>query len=79
MDIDSPYNAFLGRPFLTEFQVNIAPWSLLMKFPIENGIRIVKGDQVSARECYAIEWKNACKKDKGNAVPMPPCAKNISA
>ena len=55
--IESPYNAFLGRPALAKFRACIAPWCLLLKFPTEAGIGIVRGDQVAARACYVAELK----------------------
>ena len=57
LDVESPYNAFLGRPALAKFRACIAPWCLLLKFPTEAGIGIVRGDQVAARACYVAELK----------------------
>ena len=57
LDIESPYNAFLGRPALAKFRACIAPWFLLLKFPTEAGVGIVRGDQVAARACYIAELK----------------------
>ena len=30
LDVDSPYNVFLGRPALAEFGVALAPWCLTL-------------------------------------------------
>ena len=49
LNIVSPYNAFLGRPALTEFRAVIAPWCLTLKFPTINGVGVVQGDQVDLR------------------------------
>ena len=49
LDVESPYNAFLGRPALAEFRAIIAPWCLTLKFPTVNGVGVVQGDQVDLR------------------------------
>lgn len=53
------YNAFLGRPALAKFRVAIAPWFLTRKFPIENNVGIVQGDQMGGCERYVTELKEA--------------------
>ena len=57
LDIDSPYNAFLGRPALAEFRIAIVPWCLTLKFPTDHGIGIFQGDQATARACYVAELR----------------------
>ena len=57
LDVESPYNAFLGRPALAKFRACIAPWCLLLKLPMEAGVGVVRGDQVAARACYVAELK----------------------
>ncbi|XP_043717519.1 uncharacterized protein LOC122665435 [Telopea speciosissima] len=56
------FNAMLGRPSLTALQAIILPMHLKMKFPMENGIGEIRGDQKKARECYAT----FIKQNKGN-------------
>ena len=74
LDVDSPYNAFLGRPALAEFRVCIAPWCLLLKFPTEAGTGVMRGDQVSGRGCYVaelrlnVESKDASSPSKGDSA-----------
>ena len=57
LDIELSYNAFLGRPTLAKFRACIAHWCLLLKFPTDVGVGIVRGDQVVARACYIAELK----------------------
>jgi len=33
-----------------------------MKFPIKEGVRVVKGDQKEARRCYSLSLRNTPKK-----------------
>ncbi|KAK3029305.1 hypothetical protein RJ639_040141 [Escallonia herrerae] len=48
--VPSAYNAILGRPALNQLQAMVSTYHLKMKFPTENGIEEVKGDQTIARE-----------------------------
>lgn len=50
LDIYSSYNAILDRPALAECRAAIAPWCLTFKFPTENDVRVVYGDQGLDRE-----------------------------
>jgi len=55
IDSHSAYNAFLGRLALSDFQIVLAPWCLKMKFPNDNGVGEIKGNQDAARDCYVTE------------------------
>ena len=44
----------IGRPTLSCWKVVTSTYCLKVKFPIENGVGEVKGDQVLARECYQV-------------------------
>jgi len=48
IDSHSAYNAFLGRLVLSDFQIVLARWCLKMKFPTNNGIGEIKGNQDAA-------------------------------
>ena len=61
LDVDSPYNAFLGRPALAKFRACIAPSCLLLKFPTKAGTGVMRGDQVSGWACYVAELKMLMK------------------
>ena len=52
--VDCPfsYNVIIGRPTLSRWKATMSTYCLKVKFPIENGIGEVKGDQVLAREYY---------------------------
>ena len=42
----------IRRPTLNCWKATTSTYCLKIKFPIENGVGKVKGDQVLARECY---------------------------
>ena len=66
----SAYNAFLGRPTLAAFKAVLAPWCLTIKFPTDNGIGIIKGDQNVGRECYLAELRETKRREMGkDAAP----------
>ena len=52
VDCPSSYNVIIGRPTLNRWKAATSTYCLKMKFPIDNGVGEVKGDQVLARECY---------------------------
>ena len=52
VDCPSSYNVIIGRPTLNKWKAVTSTYCLKVKFPTDNGISEVKGDQVLARECY---------------------------
>ena len=52
VDCPSSYNVIIGWPTLNRWKVAMSTYCLKVKFPTENGVGEVKGDQVLARECY---------------------------
>ena len=52
VDCPSSYNVIIGRPTLKRWKVATSTYCLKVKFPTENGVGEVKGDQVLSRECY---------------------------
>jgi len=58
VDCDSSYNGILGRPALWKAKAFIAGHMLMMKLPSPTGIVTVRGDQLAARGCYAIDGDN---------------------
>ena len=52
MDCPSSGNVIIGRPTLNKWKAATSTYCLKVKFPTDNGIGEVKGDQVLARECY---------------------------
>ncbi|KAK2998712.1 hypothetical protein RJ639_022649 [Escallonia herrerae] len=60
-EVPSAYNAILGRPALNQLQAMVSTYHLKMKFPIENEIGEVKGDQPTARQCYVTSCRSKNK------------------
>ncbi|KAK3036832.1 hypothetical protein RJ639_031310 [Escallonia herrerae] len=56
--IPSAYNAILGRTALNQLRAVVSTYHMKMKFPTENGVGEVKGDQVVARQCYMASCRN---------------------
>ena len=52
VDFPSSYNVIIGRPMLNKWKAATSTYCLKVKFPIDNGVGKIKGDQVLARECY---------------------------
>ncbi|XP_065637861.1 uncharacterized protein LOC112022164 [Quercus suber] len=52
VDCPSTYNVIIGRPVLNKWKSSTSTYCLKIKFPKENGVGEVKGDQVLAWECY---------------------------
>ncbi|XP_075665006.1 uncharacterized protein LOC142634592 [Castanea sativa] len=52
VDCPSSYNVIIGRPTLNRWKAATSTYCLKLKFPTEDGVGEVKGDQVLARECY---------------------------
>uniref|UniRef100_A0A2N9EDC4 Integrase catalytic domain-containing protein n=1 Tax=Fagus sylvatica TaxID=28930 RepID=A0A2N9EDC4_FAGSY len=52
VDCLSAYNVIIGRPTLNRLRAVTSTYHLLVRFPTENGIGEMKGDQAMAKECY---------------------------
>ena len=52
VDCPSSYNVIIGRPTLNRWKAATSTYCLKVKFPTDNGVSEVKGDQIVARECY---------------------------
>ena len=52
MDCPSSYNVIIRRPTLNKWKAATSTYYQKMKFPTDDGVGEVKGDQVLARECY---------------------------
>ncbi|KAK0594691.1 hypothetical protein LWI29_023748 [Acer saccharum] len=52
------YNALLGRPFLNKAKAVTATYALMMKFPTEYGVGMVKGSQEMARRANLLVYKD---------------------
>jgi hypothetical protein len=58
VDKASAYNAIFGRTILNELKVVTSTPHLSMKFPTNEGVRVVKGYQREERRCYNLSLKN---------------------
>ena len=52
IDCPSSYNVIIERPTLNRWKAATSTYCLKVKFPTDNGVSEVKGDQILARECY---------------------------
>ena len=57
VDASSAYNMLLGRPSLNAIKAIPSAYHMMIKFPIESGVGMVRGDQRLARECYSASVK----------------------
>ena len=57
VDTPSAYNMLLGRPSLNAIKVIPSAYHMMIKFPTVIRIRMVRGDQRVARECYSASMK----------------------
>ena len=79
LDGYSAYNAFLGRPALSDFRAATAIWCLKLKFPTPAGVGVVDGDQSMSRECYVTELREMRRLEKGKGKPEQVCPKKPQA
>ncbi|CAL2265484.1 unnamed protein product [Prunus armeniaca] len=70
VDCPTAYNVIVGRTTLTEIKAHLSPHMLLMKFPTCNGTGAVRGDQLSARTCYATTLKSVASKPPREAMSV---------
>ena len=54
VDCPSSYNVIIGRPTLNRWKAATSTYCLKVKFPIDNGVGELRGDQILARECYQV-------------------------
>ena len=52
VDYPSSYNVIIGRPKFNRWKAATSTYCLKVKFPTDNGVDEVRGDQILARECY---------------------------
>ncbi|XP_058070884.1 probable LRR receptor-like serine/threonine-protein kinase At1g56130 [Magnolia sinica] len=57
--LSSVYNTILGRQSLNALRAVVSTFHLAMKFPTDQGVRLVKGDQHDARQCYGMALKTS--------------------
>ncbi|XP_050258917.1 uncharacterized protein LOC126703906 [Quercus robur] len=54
-----PYTAILGRPWIHSIRVVPSTLHVKIKFPIEQGVIVMRGDQQATRQCLIVvmNWK----------------------
>ncbi|KAH6761645.1 hypothetical protein C2S52_019078 [Perilla frutescens var. hirtella] len=57
IDAPSAYNVIMGRPWIHELRAVPSTYHQIMKFPTPWGVRSVRGEQISSRECYITTFK----------------------
>ena len=57
VNCSSAYNAIIGRPTLNSWKAITLTYHLMIKFPTENGVGELRGDQVVACKCYIAMLK----------------------
>jgi hypothetical protein len=62
VDRPSAYNVIFGRTALNDLKAVTLTPHLSMKFLIEEGVEVVKGDQKEARRCYNLSLKSTPEK-----------------
>ncbi|XP_010255657.1 PREDICTED: uncharacterized protein LOC104596275 [Nelumbo nucifera] len=67
-----PYNAILGQPILHALRVVVSTYYLSVKFPTRYGVRVVRGDQLESRKCYAMVLKGKGKLANDVDLESPP-------
>ncbi|XP_026450783.1 uncharacterized protein LOC113350894 [Papaver somniferum] len=55
VDAPSPYNAIIGRRWVHKLKGLVATYHQYLRFPTPEGVMEIKGDQVTARECKALQ------------------------
>ena len=55
----SPYTTILGRPWIHSMGVVPSTLHVKIKFPTDQGIAVIRGDQQVARQCLiaVVNWK----------------------
>ena len=81
VDAPSAYNMLLGRRSLYAIRAVHSAYHMVIKFPTENGVGMVRGDQQVAKECYVVSMKQKAvdsihmdeldMRDELNTRPMP--------
>ncbi|XP_059659234.1 uncharacterized protein LOC132306055 [Cornus florida] len=56
-DCPSAYNVILGRTTLNSMRAITLTYHLLMRFPTEQGVGELRGDQTTVRECYVASLR----------------------
>ncbi|XP_026416109.1 uncharacterized protein LOC113311491 [Papaver somniferum] len=55
LDIESPYNALIGRPWMHGILAVASTFHQCIKFPLPQGVGIIRGDTVESKNCQEID------------------------
>ena len=58
VDQPSAFNAIISRPTLNVLLAVISTYHLAMKFPVEDLVSEVRGDQAESRQCYIMSTRS---------------------
>ena len=56
VDYPSSYNEIIGRPTLNRWKAATSTYCFKVKFPTDNGVGEVKGDQILAKNATRVSW-----------------------
>ena len=65
----SPYTSILGRPWIHAMRAVPSTLHVKVKFPIDQGVAVVRGNQQVARQCLVavVSWKGKQAEQKETA------------
>ena len=66
------YSIIFKKPTLNQARVVMSTYSLVVKFPTPQGLRILRGDQVMARSCYVSSMRKDAISEALNFKGMNP-------
>ena len=66
----SPYTAILGRPWIHSMRVVPLTLHLKIKFPTEQGVTVIRGDEQAAKQCFTavVNWKRGNQVSQGEII-----------
>jgi len=67
----SPYTAMLGRPWIHSMGAVPSTLHVNIKFPTEQGVTVIRGDQQAARQCLiavVVNWKRGNQVNQGETT-----------
>ena len=65
-----PYMAILGRPWIHLMRAVSSTLYVKIKFPTEQGVTVIRGDQQAARQCLTaiVNWKRGNQVNQGETT-----------
>ncbi|XP_026410811.1 uncharacterized protein LOC113306040 [Papaver somniferum] len=83
VDAPSPYNAIIGRRWVHKLKGVATTYHQYLRFPTPEGVMEIKGDQVTARECQALQnqlnnEQDEQRKSRRNKTKRPPRTRQLT-